>query len=36
MNSSLQLQSRAQSYLETMPGPGSQFRDGQWEAVEAE
>jgi len=26
---------QAQHYLQTMLGPGSQFRDGQWEAIEA-
>ena len=29
------MKNQAQSYLETMLGPGSQFRDGQWEAIEA-
>jgi ATP-dependent DNA helicase RecQ len=29
------LKTQAQSYLETMLGPGSQFRHGQWEAIEA-
>lgn len=34
MHSHLQLQIRAHALLETMLGPGSQFRDGQWEAIE--
>jgi ATP-dependent DNA helicase RecQ len=29
------LKTQAQAYLETMLGPGSQFREGQWEAIEA-
>lgn len=29
------LKKQAQSYLEFMLGPGSQFRKGQWEAIEA-
>lgn len=29
------LKKQAQSYLEIMLGPGSQFRKGQWEAIEA-
>lgn len=29
------LKTKAQAYLESMLGPGSQFRDGQWEAIEA-
>ncbi|MEW5871790.1 MAG: RecQ family ATP-dependent DNA helicase [Chloroflexota bacterium] len=29
------MKKQAQLYLETMLGPGSQFRDGQWEAIEA-
>jgi ATP-dependent DNA helicase RecQ len=29
------MRTQAQSYLDTMLGPGSQFRDGQWEAIEA-
>lgn len=28
------LKNQAQTYLETMLGPGSYFRDGQWEAIE--
>ena len=29
------MKAQAQSYLAAMLGPGSQFRDGQWEAIEA-
>ena len=29
------LKTKAQAYLESMLGPGSRFRDGQWEAIEA-
>jgi ATP-dependent DNA helicase RecQ len=29
------LKNKARAYLETMLGSGSQFREGQWEAIEA-
>jgi hypothetical protein len=35
MMNNLQMRQRAQVLLETMLGSGSQFRDGQWEAIEA-
>lgn len=34
MSNDLRFRQRAQSCLEAMLGPGSQFRDGQWEAIE--
>ena len=30
-----EIRSQAQQYLQAMLGPGSQFREGQWEAIEA-
>lgn len=35
MQNASQLKTQAQTYLKTMLGPMSEFRDGQWEAVEA-